>query len=540
MNILNEKGVRTQLISGVKYVYIDTPYWDKAKKQNRHKREYIGKLDESGSFVPNKNYLSRQNLVETGDRTSKQSSPSPFAERKFFGATHLLDCIGEQTGLTHDLDAVFGKAISRKIQSLAYFLVLESESSMYRFGKFAKTHRHPYAKDIASQRISELFAGITEDEKYSFFRHRAARCLQEEYLAYDTTSISSYSEMMKSVKYGKNKDLENLPQINLAIVFGEKSMQPIYYRKLPGNINDVSTVGKLLVDMDFIGVKKAKFIFDRGFYSKRNIDALFRKNHKFVVAGKSNTLISKDLLNEVRESIKHFSNYNEEQQIYAVAKKSVWEYEYTDRRGNTHSKSKPINLFAYYDGQRAEREKTEFIIKLKEAESAFLNDCMTQSQQDLLDKYFYSEKTPTGRVPTKPNNEAIESRMGEFGFFTLLSNHITDAIQALQIYRSKDVAEKAFSNIKNRLDMKRTGVSSEEALEGKLFLQFVALTYVSYINQVMAHNDLYKNYTMSTLLDELDVIELYTYPNKKVHISEVTKKQSDILSCFNVSIDYTL
>jgi len=41
----------------------------------------------------------------------------------------LLDCIGERTNLSRDLEKVFGKEISQKIMSLAYFLVLESESS---------------------------------------------------------------------------------------------------------------------------------------------------------------------------------------------------------------------------------------------------------------------------------------------------------------------------------------------------------------------------------------------------------------------------
>ena len=55
MDILIQKGVKTQKIKETEYVYIDNPYWDKDKKQNRHKREYIGKLSEDGEFIPNKN-----------------------------------------------------------------------------------------------------------------------------------------------------------------------------------------------------------------------------------------------------------------------------------------------------------------------------------------------------------------------------------------------------------------------------------------------------------------------------------------------------
>jgi len=68
---------------------------------------------------------------------------------------------------------------------------------------------------------------------------------------YDTTSKSSYSKSLIQVKYGVNKDHDLLPQINLALLCGEQSRLPFYYRKLPGNISDVKTVKNLIADMDF-------------------------------------------------------------------------------------------------------------------------------------------------------------------------------------------------------------------------------------------------------------------------------------------------
>lgn len=58
-----------------------------------------------------------------------------------------------------------------------------------------------------------------------------------------------------------------------------------------------------------------------------------------------------------------------------------------------------------------------------------------------------------------------------------------DAITALQLYRNKDVVEKAFSNIKDRLNMRRLLVSSEKSLDEKLFVGFIALIYLSHIKK---------------------------------------------------------
>jgi transposase len=54
---------------------------------------------------------------------------------------------------------------------------------------------------------------------------------------------------------------------------------------------------------------------------------------------------------------------------------------------------------------------------------------------------------------------------------------------ALEIYRNKDVVVKAFGNIKERLNCKRMLVSSDASLEGKVFVEFLALIYLSYIKK---------------------------------------------------------
>ena len=100
---------------------------------------------------------------------------------------------------------------------------------------------------------------------------------------------------------------------------------------------------------------------------------------------------------------------------------------------------------------RAEDEKLEFIRDLKLAEECFKDNSATDAQKKLAEAYFILNEDGT---------------MQDFGYFLLLSNHSADAIEALSIYRNKDVVEKTFCNLKNRLDMKRTKVSSEESLAG--------------------------------------------------------------------------
>lgn len=79
-------------------------------------------------------------------------------------------------------------------------------------------------------------------------------------------------------------------------------------------------------------------------------------------------------------------------------------------------------------------------------------------------------------------------------------------------------------------------VSVSGNFEGKLFVQLLALIYRSYIKKQMDENGLYKKYTMQTLLDDLDIIELYQQPGKAHHLSEITKKQMALYDAMGVAI----
>jgi trans-aconitate methyltransferase len=89
--------------------------------------------------------------------------------------------------------------------------------------------------------------------------------------------------------------------------------------------------------------------------------------------------------------------------------------------------------------------------------------------------------------------------------------------------------------LKARLEMRRTTVRFDQTLQGKFFLQFLALIYVSYIHKHMRDNDLYRNYTMQTLTDSLDVIEYFEYGGQRPYCGEITDKQRKLYATFDVN-----
>ena len=285
--------------SGITYVYESTSYWDKEKQQPRSKRKLIGRLDpDTGEIVPTDGRGKRRSQPETESPAKRGPVPVVQTERLFYGATYLFDQIGAATGVAADLKTCF-PATYKQILSIAYYLILEDQNPLFRFRKWAKLHRHPYGHDIPSQRSSEIFQSVTEEAKMHFFRLQGKRRAEKEYWAYDSTSISSYSETMKQIRYGKNKDGENLPQINLALLFGEDSGLPFYYRKLAGNIPDVKTIRELIRELDVLGYEKIKLVMDRGYYSADNINALYKEHLKFLCGTSTAVSFAKAFIREI-------------------------------------------------------------------------------------------------------------------------------------------------------------------------------------------------------------------------------------------------
>jgi len=522
--------------SGITYVYESVSYWDREKKQPRSKRTLIGRLDPAtGEIVPTDGRGKHRAQKEADPVVRKGPVPVAKTDRLFFGATYLLDQIGEVTGLTADLKTCFPNTY-KQIQSIAYYLVLEDQNPLFRFKKWATIHRHPYGKDIPSQRSMEIFQSVTEEAKMHFFRLQGKRRVEKEYWAYDSTSISSRSDTLRQVKYGKNKDDDHLPQINLALVFGEESRLPFYYRKLAGNVPDVKTIQELLRELDVLGYEKVKLVMDRGYYSAENINALFKKHLKFLCGTSSTLSFAKEFIREIGSRKDHYENYNSNLELYVFTRTIAWDYEQErPYKGDVVKEERRMYLHLYFNPDKFSDDGKAFNRKLDTLKNELLSGHRVPEHEKEYKKYFEIKETPKRGVSLTVKQDAVDAAHERYGFFVLISNEVKDPVTALSLYRMRDVVEKAFWNVKERLNLRRTMTSSESSLEGKLFVEFVALIYLSYIQKKMEEKGLFAAYNLHELLDELDVIECFMEPGKTPIQGEVLKKQEQIYRDLDVT-----
>ena len=235
------------------------------------------------------------------------------------------------------------------------------------------------------------------------------------------------------------------------------------------------------------------------------------------------------ILEEERENLNLWTHLQGQFGVYGLCRSIEWEYEQPrPYKGDVLKDKRRAYLLLFYNPETASKDQIE------------MNEYLTQLQNDLLagkrrddyakeyDTYFTVGETPKRGRKVEPKQEAMRKAAKNYGYFALLSNEVKEPFVALSLYRSKDIVEKAFGNLKERLNFRRMQVSSELSLNGKLFVEFVALIFLSYVKKKMQDAKLFEKWTLQGLLDELDSIELFEAPGRGRILGEITKKQEQL------------
>ena len=265
---------------------------------------------------------------------------------------------------------------------------------------------------------------------------------------------------------------------------------------------------------------------DRGCYSEGAINNLFRSHMKFLISVKMSLTFIRTELDAIYDTFRNFEVYNEDYGLYCRTVRTTWKYtQECPHMGDTIREPRRLYIHYYYNIDKAAEDEQAFDRRLFALKQELESGKRVPEHEKLYQEYFTIKTTPKRGTRVKVKEEAINKTRRYYGYFALITNEKMDAVTALEIYRNKDVVEKAFGNLKERLNMRRALVSSEQSLDGKLFVQFVALIYLSYIKKQMQVNGLNKDYTLLSLLDKLDVIECFEQQGKALRVGEMLDAQ---------------
>ena len=491
------------------YLYQVESYWDKEKKQSRQKRIYLGKKDPHTGEV-----IKETNLYMSWDT----------------GHTYFLQAIAKKIGLTAELKKAF-PAKWYELLALALFKTIEGKP-FYLCNDWLDTVELEEKPELSSQRISVLLKELS-GEKDSLFRFFTTWITRQKdanrFIVFDITSVSSYGKGIDFVEWGYNRDKESLAQVNLGVIYGRPVDLPLFYSLYPGSIHDVSTLSNIITELGVLSLDSTMFVLDKGFYSAANLSRMSGMKHIIPLPVRTNK--EKELVERYQHRIRsaeYAFNYN--QHVHYCAKDSIsiadtkyHAYVYLNEKKQVEQREKFLKSIIeceQYLAAKGYNKKKEFEEFFKETKSDFM-------------QYFGLRKSGSKYILLRDNSE-IDRTLSRMGMFVLLTNTELKGEEVLRLYREKDGVEKCFDSLKNNLSLKRLRIHSQQALEGLLFIEFIALILHSYMSKVLRETGLNKTVSIPEVLFDLRKIKKIQFGRKKTIISETSKHQRKIFKAFDI------
>ena len=520
-----------QKVGKYTYLYECTAYRDQDGNP-RNKRVTIGKIDLKTRLPAYKpEYL--EHMREAGTPVEIQSTEKMFSMKDIkqstvrdYGLFYLLRHLSDVIGLTESL-AVSLPRYWQEIFMLACYLTSSGDPFLYCEEWIKDTECLPVSS-MSSQRISELLIAIKPEEREGFFKSWCSYRSEQEYLALDITSTSSYSELVDDVEWGYNRDHDDLPQINICMLMGETSRLPVYHTVYSGSLKDVSTLRTTLSKFDSItDGRPVLAVMDKGFFSRKNVNAMLRdkKIKKFIISIPFTSSFAIQQVAGERKDIDSVQNtiVVNGDSMRAVTKVRTWDKEHK------------VFTHIYYSAKKAFQRREELYahvaILREEAEKSparYTED--TEHTKYLIIRK--SEKVESGYT-VSIREDMIINELKTAGWVIIISNDIDNAKEAMRIYREKDVVEKGFLRLKKSLDLGRLRVHSQESMQNKVFIGFIALILLTEIHKVMSDEDMYKSITLKQLLHTLSRHRIQEINGTRI-IYPVTKVQRNIYKAFKV------
>ena len=416
----------------------------------------------------------------------------------------ILDCgsswaawISMKTsGVLDDLEATFGKETATDLANLAIYTFCSKSGAMQSYEEWIYRTWLPDPRPLSSQRISEILKTITQEQMDAFYKRRHDRALArgrearakllEEHpelrdsqllpplqVAFDSTSISTYSETIKNAERGYNKQGEELKQVNLAAVCDQVYGEFLYACEYQGSINDAASLAGIIGQMKDAGIDLSEVLLvaDRGYQTNFNVQCLLDEGIRFVVGVPLSSKSVKACFDKNAASLRSYKYRVREEKIFAYTPNSAevdrWYQKLPGGDGTVEAK-----MFLHlYRNQTLEEEradellaKLERIVKAKN-EGNRIEDTEWRSNK----KYLKEDKSGRWSVDMDKYAAAAE----KLGYFCIRTNACPSNEEALKHYGQRQAVEEGFKRFKATNGSNRM-LSTEAGYRGRLFTYLLA------------------------------------------------------------------
>ena len=565
------------------YVYGYRNEWDPEKKQSRiAKRIYVGTLNEiTGRVKLGKKYLSNhpeyegktlyfenRTLVERSEQDVaeevEQRETSWASNNLSYAATWALWQFASTNRILQNLQAVFGKQLGTNLLALAIYQLLDG-GAMNGYEDWLPDNWLPVSAPLSSQRISELLAQVDHEDMVNYFRLRFDRSkanyqkwleeieqnakknglvmppstMQKMYMALDSTAISTFSMTIEDAAYGHTKQNPELKQINLTLAVDFLNGEVCYAREDEGLITDKSVYKSILAQMKSYGfdLDETVLVTDRGYSSIMNLQNLFNTDVSFVAGVPIVEKGLKDKFAKFREALCDLAFYNSEYDVYCRTIKEDWKQ---NTEGGSIDRTCFVHLYRF--PEIALSQQKQLLKKVDKAlDKKRSGRVVDRDDWNFVARFITERKEEHDGKEKKiweKNLEALRFWERTAGCFVIRSDWLEDPIEALRIYRRRNIVEVAFRQFKVLNGGDRL-YATQTSYMGKLMVHIIAQSLRMAMTVQAKRRETQElklpDNSVEKLLSALKRVRAVRTPTRATWVVEpLTKKAQDMLELLNL------
>ena len=485
-------GTEIRLIRGKYYVYQCSSYYDKESKRTRKKTgDYLGRITEAEGFVAKK-----EAKVSTGKGIRDGECATLEYGFYHFYTKCIKDCY-EPLLRKHFPDlwqSILGASYCRAMRQAP----LNRMEAVFRRSYFSHVYQDAH---LSPRNLTGLLRdlGRSRDAIISFCRELLG---ESRTIIFDGTDIVSASQLMtvNSLQKSKVGSFDRL--FNMMCVFSPDARIPVFYSIHPGKLKDAKSfkdsLDELMIDKDKTLVVIDPDMgteLDKGFASGSNLEKLEEFNLNYVVSLRRNDRhLNYDCLNRRDNSDMDVQFEYEGRSIWGKDL-GEWDEEHPWRK-----------VYLFYDPILAKKEELDFAkhhhnimgsekYRKKYAESSLKFGTIAMVSNKTIDK---KKDKKTGKEKGHKLN-ANEPSLHEIVYFS---------------YKERGTDEDMISTLKTVVKADRTYMQDEIAVEGWMFVNFLALLWHYLIRDHIEDCSMLKRYSSSFICDTFTGVNVLRIGNQ--------------------------
>ena len=471
-------GTELRFINGRYYLYEVSSKWNPEKKRSmKITGKLLGSITEADGFVESeKGRLRKQQLQ--------------------------VECMQvKEYGIPSAIDALFDDTVGALRQ---HFPDLWQRVLCLAYGRLV--HRSPLknmAFHYSGSFLSEQYSGVNLSLKSIGYFLQKLGGDRQRILSF-CSSFGMSEDCILFYSTIPNLVPRNHVPLNLMFLFSVRLQAPVYYRLLPGNARDINVLKQCYRES---GVKDAVIVMDSGFTQQGNFEVMEKNGIKFIVAlERNNPLINYKKIQYGDK--RYFDGYFKHGERY------IWHYTITIDGKNS--------VTVFLDDELRSREQKDYLNRIE-------NKALNYSALE----YSILDYSALDYSVMDYSAEKFSEKLYRLGTVAIMKNIGKPPGNVFANYTTQGEVKTVIDKFVNIAEADRIFIQNEQALEGWMFINMIALKWYYSILNLLKKKELDKEYSPMDLLLSLSELKKVKI-NNQWYDAEITKNTRRLLQSLNI------